>query len=128
MYKRQASDAAANGQAPAQQEQQLPMMPSHDTLEQSSTPNSSAQTPEPAAPRQQLKDELQQSSTHTVPIREPTAQGCWDKDSQQQQAPATPLQIEDAAAPPTGECRDKETQTTVSHKDAMVQTNTPHKG
>ena len=120
-----ASDAVANGQSPAQQEQQLPMMPSHEPLEQSPTPIRSDQTPQPAAPRPQLIDELQQSSTYMVPLRETTAQKCWDKDSQQQQASATPMRIEDATAPPTGQGRDKQTQTTVSHRDAMVQTNTP---
>ena len=120
-----ASDAAANGQAPAQQEQQTPMMPSHETLEQSPPPDRSAQESAPAELRQLPQADLQQSRTHTVSIREQTAQRCGDKDSQQHQAPATPLQMEDAAAEPIPQSRDKETQVTVSNKDAMVQTDTP---
>ena len=120
-----ASDTGANGQTPAQQEQQVPMMPSRATLEQSPVPTRAVQQPEPTAPAQQLQHELQQSNTHIVPHREPTAQECCNKDSQQQQASTTPLQIDDTDAQMTGGGRDKETQTTVFHRDATVQTDTP---
>ena len=118
-----ASSAAANGQAPVQQEQQTPMTLSHQTLGQSSTLDRSAQAVTPVELGQLPQADLQQS--HTMPIREQTAQRCGNKDSQQHQAPATPLQIEDAAAEPIPQNRDKETQVTVSNRDAMVQTDTP---
>ena len=120
-----ASDTGTNGQTPAQQEQQVPMMPSRANLEQSPAPITTAQQSEPTATAQQLQDELPQSNTEMVPHNEPTAHGFWNKDSLQQQAPTTPVQIDDAQAQLTGGCRDKETQTTVFHRDAMVQTDNP---
>ena len=73
-------------------------------------------------------DELQQGNTHMLPLGEPTAQGCSDKDSPQQQASPTPLRIDETKTPTAGERTDKQTQTTIYHKDAMVQTNTPTQG
>ena len=116
-----ASSAAANGQAPAQQEQQTPMMPSHLPLGQSPTENRSPQAVVPMETRQPLQADWQ--PPHILPIKQPTTRASENKESLHQ-APATPLQGKNATTKAIQQRQDKETQATVTKQDAMVQTDT----
>ena len=117
-----ASSAAANGQATAQQEQQVPMMPSQPALAQSPDADYFTQAGLPTQPQQPLQTELQQSPD--TPMQQHMARTGGDKDDSQHQPQPSHPQRKVATTDPSSQSRDKETQATVSCQDAMVQTDT----
>ena len=115
-----ASSATVNGQATAQQEQQIPPMTSQPALAQSPDANNLTQAGLLRQPRQPLQTETQQSPG--TPSQQHTARTGGDKDASQHTPQPTKTQRKEATADPSSQSRDKETQATVPCQDAVVQT------
>ena len=115
-----ASSAMVNGQATAQQEQQVPLMPSQPALAQSPDADYLPQAGLLRQPQQPLQTESQQSPD--TPRQQHMARTGGDKDASQQEPRPSQPQRKEATADPSSQSRDKETQATVSCQDAVVQT------